>query len=71
VPVEEDEVRFACLVDHLINPDQPLDGRPAAAFLEWVEVEDSDYLPLRRRFPLKWPASHPPVSGVPVSLGLR
>lgn len=71
MPVEEDEVRFACVVDHLVDSNQSLDRSPAAAFVEWIEIDDPDHLPLRRRFRLERPPTYAAISGVSASLGLR
>jgi hypothetical protein len=70
VPVEENEVGFAFVVDHLIDPDEPLHRCPAAAFVEWIEIHHSDHLSLWRRFFLKWPPTYAAISGVSASFGL-
>jgi hypothetical protein len=71
MPVEEDKVGFAFVVDHLVDPDQSLDRRPAAALVEWVEIHDSDHPPLRRRLRLERPTRRPAASAVPANLDLR
>lgn len=65
MPVEEDEVRFACTIDHLVDANQPLNRRPAAAFRERIEIDDSDHLSLGRPLRLKWPTATPPALGAP------
>jgi hypothetical protein len=65
MPVEEDEVRLACTIDHLVDANQPLNRRPAAALFERIEVDDADHLALRRRFRPEWPATYSSVLGVP------
>jgi hypothetical protein len=61
MPVEEDEVRLACTIDHLVDANQPLNRRPAAALFERIEIDDADHLALGRRFRPEWPAAHPSV----------
>jgi hypothetical protein len=70
MPVEEHEVGFACVVDHLVDPDQPLDCSSAAALLDRVEIEDADDLPLWRCLLLERPATYPPIPRIPTGLGL-
>jgi hypothetical protein len=68
VPVEKDEVSFACLVDHLVDPNQSLDRCPAAAFVDRIEIHDADDLPLGRHLCLEWPATYAAISGLLVIL---
>jgi hypothetical protein len=71
VPVEEDEVRFACMVDHLIDPNQPLDRGRAPALVEWIEVDDPHDPPFWRRLRLEWPPTYATISEFPANPGLR
>ena len=71
MPVEEDEVRLACTIDHLVDANQPLNRRPAAAFFERIEIDDAEQLSLGRRFRLKWPTATPPALGAPTIGDLR
>jgi hypothetical protein len=71
VPVEEDEVRFTRVVDHLIDSNEPLDRRPTAALVERIEIHDANHLSLWRRLRLEWPATYAAISRVAASLGLR
>jgi hypothetical protein len=71
MPVEEDEVRFACTIDHLVDANQPLNRRTAATFFERIEIDDADHLALGRRFRLKWPSAPARVLGVPTIGDLR
>jgi hypothetical protein len=71
VPVEEDEMGFAFVVDHLIDPYEPLHRCLAAAFVERIEIHHSDHLSLWRRFRLEWPPTHAAIFSVPASFGLR
>jgi hypothetical protein len=70
VPVEKDEMRFAFVVDHLVDPNQPLDGRPATALVERIEIHDADHLPLWRRLRLKRPATYAAISRALSRFGL-
>jgi hypothetical protein len=49
VSIEEDEVSVTCMVDLLVDSNESLNDRPAAAALDWVQVDNSDNAPLDPR----------------------
>ena len=63
VSIEENEVRLPFVVDYLVDADEPLNRRPAAAFVVRIKIDDPDDKPLRGRddfrfslcFPLRRP----------------